>query len=583
MHKYQNVSLAQLYKFLPSVCVLLCAGGGAQTLSQELSKAFLRKIDYYKYSNVSLFEADGALTKRMSEVLTPGLPRTPALDEAEQECLNTEEIKKRISRNQQVPQSLIDDGGDPQSCEQVKNYYVGLQGLTRIGKVYIITERYVEGTEPNILGVVGIKQPTPQQASDPEYLKNALNGPISQSVLDASDLKQFKTKEFEKDDSSGTMVAVRGSIEGTAADNLYEYIKTLIKQNPADKISTIRPNQSVQMKINKDVVTKMINEDDVSQYLMITEGEPHKAIDGAKQFSDEIVIGAADLFSWRHYDNEPVQGEPTNLPKYGIEMRFGNDDVGYPSLWSERVAVNALWDANKLGVILPTPLWAPVLMPYFKSGSDPSRFTTLSNGIGLNGMFDFPFKLIERSGVFNVSGSVMLGNNIRYNDQGPFANPFETGVPDSLRIRKSFLMRWHGLLNYTFSIGINDPDKEDLGYNLRFRIGAAAYQMEQWIPQALGQDLSVETGDRVATYLKLGPFFRIEYMSYGLSAPFGAYIQYFDGAGTGMVWLQVPISDTGFLTAIRLDGRIFVPIIRGPYEWESSLVAVPSLRFIFRW
>ena len=59
-------------------------------------------------------------------------------------------------------------------------------------------------------------------------------------------------------------------------------------------------------------------------------------------------------------------------------MRFGNDDIGYPSLWSERVAVNALWDANKLGVILPTSLWAPDILQYSRSQVDLQRLTMAS-------------------------------------------------------------------------------------------------------------------------------------------------------------------------------------------------------------
>jgi hypothetical protein len=539
-------------------------------------------MDWYKYSNISLFEADGAAVKRFSESITPGLPRTPALETAEQECSNADDIKKRIQKKQPVPQTMIDEGGSPADCETVKNYYTALAGLIRIGRVYVLCERYTDGNDPVILGVMGIQLPTQQQAADPDFLKNALNSPIAQGVLDAGDLRQFKTKEFEKDDSTGAMVAIKGSIEGTSAENMYDYLKLIIKQNPAEKTSSIRPTQSVAMKINKEVVTKMIGEDKVNEYLMITEGEPHKAIDNDKFFTDEIVIGAADLISWRHYQNPAdVQGEPTNLPQYGAEMRFGNDDIGYPSLWSERVAVNALWDANKFGLILPTSLWAQNVLPAF---SLPSRFTTLTNSVGLNASFDFPFKLIERSGVFTATGSVMLGNagSIRYNDRGPFVDILnEAKLADSLRLRKSFLMRWHGLLNYTFSIGINDPDKDNLGYNIRFKIGAAGYQMEQWIPQKIGADFVAAT-DRTS-FLKFSPFFRIEYMSYGLSAPFGAHVQFFDGAGSGMAWLQVPISDTGFLTAIRLDGRIFVPITRAPYDWENSLVALPSLRFIFRW
>jgi hypothetical protein len=570
-----------------SSCITLCTvilflSGSTTLQAQEMTKTFLRKMDYYKYSNISLFEADGAAVKRFAEVLTPGLPRTAALETAEQECTNTDDIKKRVSKKQPVPQAMIDEGGSPTDCETVKNYYSALAGLVRIGKVYILCERYTEGNEPVILGVIGIQSPSQQQAADPDFLRNALNGPISSAVLDASDLRQFKTKEFEKDDSTGAMVAVKGSIEGTGTENMYDYIKNAVKQNPAEKTASIRPTQSVAMKINKEVVTKMIGEDKVNEYLMITEGEPHKAVEsGDKQFSDEIVIGAADLISWRHYQNSAdVQGEPTNLPQYGVEMRFGNDDIGYPSLWSERVAVNALWDANKIGVILPTSLWAPNILPILTL---PSKFTTLSNSVGLNFNFDFPFKLIERSGVFNAAGSFMLGTgtSVRYNERGPFVNPTETGIPDEMRLRKSFLMRAHGLIDYSFSIGIQDPDKDNLGYNVRFKIGAGGYQMEEWVPRKLGADFNPAT-DRT-TSLKVSPFFRIEYMSYGLSVPFGAYIQYLDGAGSGFLWLQVPISDTGFLTAIRLDGRVFVPITRGPYEWESSLVAVPSLRFIFRW
>ncbi len=576
---YRSNFIVRIATTTTLMTLLLCC---QSIIAQELTKSFLRKMDWYKYSNISLYEADGSAVKRFSEVITPGIARTPALETAEQECTNTDDIKKRIQKKQPVPQTMIDEGGSPTDCEAVKSYYTALAGLVRIGKVYILCERYTDGSDPVILGVMGIQLPTQQQASDPDFLKNSLNGPISQSVLDAADLRQFKTKEFEKDDSTGAMVAVKGSIESTGAENMYDYLKNMIKQNPAEKTASIRPTQSVAMKINKEVVTKMIGEDRVNEYLMITEGEPHKAIEGEKQFSDEIVIGAADLVSWRHYqDPATLQGEPTNLPQYGIEMRFGNDDIGYPSLWSERVAINALWDANKLGVILPTSLWAPTILPIL---SQQSRFTTLQNSVGLNANFDFPFKLIERSGVFNVAGSVMLGtggSNIAYNNRGPFVDPFETGIADSLRLRKSFLMRWHGLLNYTFSIGINDPDKENLGYNIRFKIGAAGYQMEEWVPRSLGAEFNAGT-DRT-THLKFSPFFRIEYMSYGLSVPFGAYIQYFDGAGSGMAWLQVPISDTGFLTAIRLDGRLFVPIVRGPYEWESSLVAIPSLRFIFRW
>jgi hypothetical protein len=381
---------------------------------------------------------------------------------------------------------------------------------------------------------------------------------------------------------------------------MYDYLKAIIKQNPAEKTNLIRPSQTVAMKINKEIVTKMIAEDKVSDYQMISEGEPHKAFPGDKTFYDEITIGVADLISWRHYEDPAnVQGEPTNLPKYGAELRFGNDEIGYPSLWSQRVTANVLWDGVKLGAVLPSSLWAPQLLSFLNT---PQRQTNLREGIGINGAVDFPFKLIDRSGVFNAAGAFLIGRNVQYLYQGAFANPFETGTADSVRFRKSFLMRWHATAAYSFAIGINDPDKENLGYFIRFKIGFGAYQMEEWqrtsewkrIPDPVTNMMRFQTAaeemadtpptlTQITSSLKASPLVRVEYMGAGLSAPFGASLQYFDGAVTGHIWIQVPISDTGFLTAIRVDGRGFLPLIRGPYEWENTLVGIPSLRFIFRW
>lgn len=596
--------MRRIYKSITKGLVVVGAIAASQTpnlSAQELTKAFLRKMDWYKYSNISVFEADNNAVKRFKETFTPSLPRTAGLEAAEQECTNTDDIKKRIQKKQPVPQTLIDEGGSPQDCEVVKNYYTQLAALVQIGKVYILTERYQEGQELNILGVIPIQAAsTPAAAADPDFLKNALNAPLGSGLMDGADLRQFKTKEFEKNDSTGQMEPVKGSIESTGSENMYDYLKSIIKQNPAEKTNLIRPSQTVAMKINKEIVTKMIVEDKVSDYLMITEGEPHKAVPNDKTFLDEVTIGVADYISWRHYESpDNIQGEPTNLPKYGAELRFGNEDIGYPSLWSERAAANVLWDGVKLGAIIPSSLWAPQVLGLLLT---PRRQTTLKEGIGVNGSIDFPFKLIDKSGVFNVGGSGMLGNSVQYNNGGPFESSeiSPSNLPDSVRLRKSFMMRWHAAGSYTFAIGINDPDKENQGYFIRFKVGAAAYQMEEWRrtnpvkmvtdPNAPGgmrfasaseDDTPVLT--RVASTFKASPLFRVEFMAAGLSAPWGASLQYFDGAATGHAWLQAPISDTGFLTAIRFDVRGFIPLTRGPYEWENTLVGIPSVRFIFRW
>lgn len=184
-------------------------------------KATLRKLDYYRHSGYALYEADSALVHRLSERLTPGYPRSRVLDSAENECTNTDDIKKRISKRQPVPQAMIDEGGSPWDCEKVKNYYTALAGLVRIGRAYIVVN--MRGAEPKIIGMVSTMAPGPTQETDPDFLNNSLQGPISNSVLDVADLQRFKTTEFEKDDSTKTLVAVKGSMLKTSAENLYDY------------------------------------------------------------------------------------------------------------------------------------------------------------------------------------------------------------------------------------------------------------------------------------------------------------------------------------------------------------------------
>jgi hypothetical protein len=549
--------------------LIFCGAATPAAQAQDLVKPFLRKLEYYKYANVSIFEADANAMKRVKEVFTPSLQRPSSLDNAEQECTNTDEIKKRIQKKQPVPKTLIEEGGSPQDCEAVQSYYQAAASMVQIGKVYVIAERYADGQEPNILGIVSIEGPKAGQPFDNDALRNALNAPISAGVLDAADLRQMKTKQFEKNDSTGAMQEVSGSISGTTFENMYDYLKAMIKQNPQEMTSKIRPNQAVAMKINKEVVTKMIGEDNVGDYLMISEGEPHKASNEGT-FLDEVVVGVADLISWRHYEdpNNSKDGEPNGLPKYGAELRYGLDDLGYPSLWSERVAVNALWGAQKLGVILPSSLWSPQITPIFAE----RKFTTLGGGIGINGSFDFPFKLIDRSGVFNFSGSGLFGNNIAPARHGQAVGDIRDSAWNN------YLIRAHFQGNYTFAIGINDPDNEEQKYFIRFKIGGAAYWVEEWLNRN-GVMASTYNFRRFVPSLLA----RLEFMSSGLSVPFGSYIQFFDGVLAGNVWLQVPIAEQGFFTGIRLDCKVSAPVTRAPYPWEVQTVIFPSARFIFRW
>jgi hypothetical protein len=569
-HPFVVEMLHKVSRFVTTSALVLCT---CQVVyAQDVTKSFIRKLDYYKYSSVSIFEADAAAAKRFKEKFTPTPQKTPAIEQAEQDCPTSDDIKKKIKNKQQVPQSMIDEA--PNECETVRNYYKLVAETIQIGKVYVLTEKYQDGSEPAIIGAVSIPQLAPAQAADPEAIKSALNSPLSSGVLDVSELRGFKTVEQEAstDPNNPGMVDINGSITGTSYSNMYDYFKAMIKQNPQDKVSAIRPTQTVAMKINKEVVTKMLSEDRVADYQYISDGEPHKTGESEKTFTNEVIIGLADYFSWRLYDKpEDVQGEPTNLPRIGVELRAGLEEIGFPSLWSERWTANAIWQSNKLGVILPTTLWSSQITPIFTN----RRFTY--GPAGINASFDFPFKLIDRSGVFNVSGSYAFGENVQKSDYGV---PETTGSGtrlDTINTRDYFV-RGHAQVNYTFAIGINDPDRETQVYFIRFKLGAAGYIMDTYRFARASTEAVREQRQFRGDFLA-----RIEYMGTGLAAPFGAYVQYFDGALSGNAWLQVPISQEGFFTGFRLEGKIFAPVTRGPQPWENQVVIMPALRFIFRW
>lgn len=120
------------------------------------TKEGLLHLPDYAFSNISVFRADNSAIGRLREVFTPSFPRTAALEKAEQECTNTDDIKRKIEQGKTVPQALINEGSSPDDCEIVKSYYSKMASLRQIGRVYVITKRYIGGETPEILGVVSI-------------------------------------------------------------------------------------------------------------------------------------------------------------------------------------------------------------------------------------------------------------------------------------------------------------------------------------------------------------------------------------------------------------------------------------------
>jgi hypothetical protein len=115
-----------------------------------------------------------------------------------------------------VPQHIIDQGGSPADCETVKNYYTALQGLQRIRTLYILADKKaaLRGIV-KLCGVIGYSR-------EEGLVSRAV---VPNSCFTVEQLQQFKTKEFEKDDSTGTLVAVRGSMENSPFEYCAEYCR----------------------------------------------------------------------------------------------------------------------------------------------------------------------------------------------------------------------------------------------------------------------------------------------------------------------------------------------------------------------
>ncbi|MFY7999502.1 MAG: hypothetical protein ACOVSW_12970, partial [Candidatus Kapaibacteriota bacterium] len=169
---------------------------------------------------VVMIAADSLLVRRFAEVFTPGLPRTPALERAEAECDITTNIVSRIQLRQSIPADWIDKSTSPADCETVKNFYTALESSRRIKSVYILLDKNtLKRGRISVLGTIAYEN------------KNTFSdSKFPQLSLDMEDLRRFKTKELEKDDSAGTLVSVKGSMDSTPFEYCAEYCQYYAEQ-----------------------------------------------------------------------------------------------------------------------------------------------------------------------------------------------------------------------------------------------------------------------------------------------------------------------------------------------------------------
>lgn len=326
-----------------------------------------------------------------------------------------------------------------------------------------------------------------------------------------------------------------------------------------------------------------IGSKDIQMYKRISEGQPERY-----KGKNNVLTVSPDLLKWVQYEEQfarkrdgsiatdslgnqildPRRASNDYLPNFGVELKYGIEGVNYPSFWSNRMTLSAIWKNVKFGFILPTDGWAAFSEDVFNQNR-----TMTYGGIGIAGVLDFPFAIIPRSDVFQVQFGYVFGDA----ESGPNTKNVITDPLTFMRngADNDYLMRFNTQVHYTFGISIDED------YFMRFSVGGTGYSMEKW-GYELNDDINepkVNLENRSSEFVG-GISGKLEFMTTNNTTPFGGGIQYFDESLQFDGWVQVPIVENTF--SIRLEANGYAVAFRkNPRPWEVSSLIVPMARLIY--
>lgn len=454
---------------------------------------------------------------------------------------------------------------DAEIFDPVYNYYKSLKS----GPTMTIEHAYLIATRPDGDYRGSVIAMVVSYNSD-DILEKNLDNPGAKNIYTYSELEDIKMT-----DASEPYIR-----------NLYELCSRRLSQgyleNRTADAQGIGNSQWFAGKVFGKTESLVSNEydassEDINKIKRISDIEPTDI----KLKENELLI-SPDQITWKRYSLPMYYDDKTknwivdslvasnnNLPKMGVELKYGIDDINYPSFWSERLTLSALWENVKLGFILPTSGWATLSKDIFQVDR-----TMTHAGFGISGEADFPIKVIPRSGIFHGSFAYVFGDakepSYRTRHYDPDNPIFDMGD------KGDYLVRANGQLHYTFGIQIDND------YLMRFGFGGTIYSVENWMytvdkdpvtlqPKAKYHKLEAETVGGVSG--------KVEFMSKNITTPFGASIQYFDEALGVNVWLQIPLIENTL--ALRVDAKgYFTAFKKNPRDWEKESVFFPMARFI---
>jgi len=542
-------------------------------------ESILSKFKNYRYSTISIYRIkesgdirkairaeDEKLTRRN---VTAG---TDCVKNADPNVRNFVESQLAMGNSSSaIKRELVNRGiAIPDDIDCIIEALQGDGGaLPNVRNAYVVTTRmHRDQIEPSSIIAMIVSY------EDEELIEKSVGQVMPRNIYTNPELFQFELDENEY-----------------RSKNMYELIITAFRQNNVENKTLEAQGIGTFRRLAPPVYGKsqslILREGDISPFevqtfLRISEGQPFDY-----NFVKNEVVVSPDLISWRQYEMPTITYSDgfvdtittiTNkgLPKFGLDLKYGLDEINYPSLWSERMSLSAIWENVKLGVILPTNGWSSLSEDVF----DTQRKLT-HGGVGISARADFPIKVIPQSGVFSINMGYVFGDAKEADYKKRITDPdnpnFNGDMLRNLNILSNFdhFIRFNTSLHYTFAISIDED------YWLRFGIGGTAYTVEKWYNRVSEND----DNETVVDFVKrdgetiAGISAKFDFMSRNIATPYGATLQYFDESLYANIWLQIPIVQNRF--ALRLDAKGYMTAFRDkPRLWENKSVFMPMARFI---
>jgi len=535
---------------LPLLIMMVITAVQLQAQQTAQIRSILGKFKSYRYSNVFLFQVDDGTVSAINPLL--GVPE-PKMNAAANRSKKKDQVQEAIDEGEvDVAGYLKTNGGgnmnnDDREYEKYYRLYTKWQDEL-FSRAYIVTTRFRTGEPFEIIGLL-----TSGNKEMVSKIDENIDPP--KGIFLANDLQRVGSP-----DTLGI------------AKTLYEYLERKILQNDAENVT--------------------------AEAQGIGEFRHYGKLEEFDEEGNLIPDDAEGDSTVKRIYNK-------NLPLYGVELRYGMPEINYPSLWSERMTLNVMWQSNKFGIVLPTNGWSSLATDVFSA----QRKLTHA-GLGIYGSLDFPIKLVNQGGVFNFNGSYVFGPAASnpVSTQFMFAGRNTSGQSDSASYRSldlSYLPRFHAQAHYSFAVDI------DRTAFFRFKLGATMYVIQRFaeLEQQNGNDengrpiyekknrqIDQYSYDDLSTLnrfdqLKIaamnglqgsevvaGLSGRIEFMNRSRTVPWGASMQFFDGSISGDVWAQVPVVN-GF--DLRIMAQYFQVALRDPKPWEEQTIVQPSLQMLF--